>query len=394
MYIEQLISIACTKNTVSSFHFDGKIFLSLFLQINNGSALTEKQGHLAVSLLKKYKTKIEACVGHEISVFLENPQFKLPFRVTNNTKKVSISKHTGYGKVIRVDFPYNEELVAKFKENRHKLDTAFWEKDEKCWIFSLDEKSISFLMDLLPQYNFEFDKEFENLIEQVKAIQKNLENLVPMLVFDGTSIKTVNTAHTLPNFSSNNFIETLIAAKNYGITIWDTTIQEKIDQLDIDPEVKKFILNDPGQPFNVNAENTPIYEFREVLKYLFPCLVVIPDRKELEKLIKTVNMFNSMGVDNSEMTVLFRLSNETNENFNRYVKEYELNTPLTDKTKVVFVCNQIPKTLLKPRKEFNCVLNYNFYNIHYKIRDFILWHQNVINILDQESQRNLNFAIM
>jgi hypothetical protein len=122
--------------------------------------------------------------------------------------------------------------------------------------------------------------------------------------------------------------------------------------------------------------------------------VIIPSENETASVTKNVEFFNSIGIDNSNMNVLFRLPTETDKNFNDYVKNNGLNSPISNNTKVVFISTKIPKTILGNKLEFNSVLNYNYYNAHYKIRDFLKNKVNVINILDRGSQRRLNFAIM
>jgi hypothetical protein len=113
---------------------------------------------------------------------------------------------------------------------------------------------------------------------------------------------------------------------------------------------------------------------------------------ELEKLQLSLEFLNSIGISKDEISVLFRLPTETGGIFNNYIREQELNSPVTEKTKAVFISSKVPKTILEKQLKFNCVVSFNFYNIHYSIRNLLKWHHNVINVSDKKVTKELNFG--
>jgi hypothetical protein len=84
------------------------------------------------------------------------------------------------------------------------------------------------------------------------------------------------------------------------------------------------------------------------------------------------------------MSVLFRLSAESGQKFNDFVKNEGLNGPITPETKVVFISTKLPKPLLKSGIKFNTIINLGYAMAHYTIKEYSRNHQNFINF-DQKS---------
>jgi hypothetical protein len=394
MYIEDLIDALVRLYPSPTEPTDLKILTSLRTQITFGQNLTEKQANLAVNLLKKHREKISNYVGLDIKKFLDNPVYKHPFRVVNLSRDMRIVTDSDNIKLIKVSFPYDEIILEKIKALKISLFKTTWEPEERCWYFSSEEKSIDFLQSIAEEFNFTTDEEFKILAHQTKHIKENLEKYVPMAIYEQGKIKHINISQFSPQNTSTDFIESIFFTKMAGILTWDDHIENEISNLPCSDTIKKIIKSDPGVHSEINLELTPLAELSLIMKYLFPCIVIIPSENETASVTKNVEFFNSIGIDNSNMSVLFRLPTETDKNFNDYVKNNGLNSPISNNTKVVFISTKIPKTILGNKLEFNSVLNYNYYNAHYKIRDFLKNKVNVINILDRGSQRRLNFAIM
>lgn len=392
MYIEQILNLTVGHSLINFSIFDQKILTSFWSQLNSGICLTEKQGNLCVTLLKKYKLKISQAVGHDISMFLENPQFKNAFRTINSKKNLKIIEHPTYFKAIKIDFPYDEDIIKKFRSVKQNLHYATWDNEEKSWFVNLDESSIKFVDELVKDYGFIADEELTKLLTQLESIKDNIELFVPMVVYQNEMVKFVNVSQYCPQNTSTDFIESILFAKELGIFTWDQQIEGKIDILPCTNMVKKFLRHDISKPFDINLEENSLLELIPVIKFLLPCLVIISDNNELEKLEKTVNLFQKVGISLTDMNVLFRLSSDTNSEFNEYVRTNKLNSPISDKSKVAFIGTNVPKTILGPRLEFKSILNYNYYSAHYKIRNYTQSHKNVINILDTKPQRSFNFG--
>jgi hypothetical protein len=109
-------------------------------------------------------------------------------------------------------------------------------------------------------------------------------------------------------------------------------------------------------------------------------LVVVPINYELEILQLFCDYINEQNYSKDDVSVMFRLdsSTEKNKNFNTFVKEQNLNNPITENTKFIVVSSQIPKPVYKKNVKFNSILNFGYVNAHYTVRSAIKNCQNVI----------------
>lgn len=393
MFIEDLIQKLC-HSSINLNLFDKKFVLSLYNQLNSGIFFTEKQAKLALTVLKKYKIKLSIELNQDILLFLENPQYRHAFRQINLYKTIEIVNYKNSKRVIKVSFPYDENLISKFKKEKLNFHHAFWDPDEKSWIFELHEKNLLFLSTLVNEFNFIGDDEFINYIDQINKITSNVENYIPMVVKDGDLYVLKNVHPIIQGTLGNTLISSLFEARKKGIFTWSDDIETEIENSNEYIVVKRFLKSHNNKEFTINLEETPLQHISSIVKNLFPCFVIIPGGSELDVLKKNYEFFESIGINRSNMSVLFRLSNKTDKEFNDYVRNQQLNNPLDDNSKVIYISNNIPKTYLESRININSVLNYSLYTPHYKLRDFIVNQHNVINILEIAQQRRLNFGIV
>lgn len=394
MYIEDILFLA---TSVKMNPWDSTLVYSLQDQLTKGSGLTEKQATLAVRVLGRYINKLNVSASQDLTLYITNPKFKFNIRTLNIVKHISVINHSTYNRSLKVEFPYNEQIISKIRAEKAKLNSANWDPELKAWIFSLDERSIIFLADLATEFGFSGDDEFNDFAVQARTIQSNLEDYIPNLARDGDQYKFNNVSHRVPQPISNNLIDALFEARQAGINTWDETIDEQLNQTEISSVVRDFLKTSPSEIFSLNTTDHSLLSAGDIVKSLLPCLIVIPGGSELETLTTSVTFLNEIGINNSEISVLFRLPKVTGDDFNNFIRNNNINNPVTKDTKAVFISSKIPKTLLDPRKEFNCVINFNFYSIHYTIRDFLKWHHNVISVLEKKSNnetRSNNFGDM
>jgi hypothetical protein len=307
---------------------------------------------------------------------------------------MTIIPDPSYSKVIKVEFPFNELLLKKIRDKKSKLTYATWNPDQKAWIFSLDERSLTFLNNIAIEENFTVDEEFTNYQTQINDVNNNVEQYVPMLTFTDNTLKFLNVSPNINQPNNLNIIENLFNARKLGISTWDHSIEETEEWQQADEITKRFLQTDPMDDFTINLEENSLSSLKETLAYLSPTLFVIPGGSELEKTELSIKFLNSIGIDNKEISVLFRLPKDSGEEFNNFVRTENLNSPLTDHTKAVFISSKVPKTILDNKRKFNSVINFNFYSIHYSIRNLLRWHYNVVHITDKKKEKEFNFGIM
>lgn len=391
MYIEDLVIALATSKNVGMNPYDSKLIYSFFDQLTRNSGFTEKQELLSVKILKRQAQKLYLLFGLDILQFLENPKFRLVRRSVTLAKHMKIIDHPSFGKIIQVEFPFNEKLLAKFREEKDKLTMAQWDSEYKSWFFALDEQSLMFLKQVAIEENFTIDEELKNYQIQINEIESNIDQYIPMVSFNGKILKFLNISEKIPQPTNLYIIENLFLARKLGISTWDDTIQNTDEWKNSNPVVKNFLLADPGTNISLNLEESDIFCVNDIIKFMMPVMIVIPGGSELEKIKKSLELLKEINIANSEISVLFRLPSETGIEFNNFVRDQKLNSSIGDHTKAVIISNRIPKTILDKKIKFNCILNFNFYNIHYSLKNLLAWHHNVINVVDNHKSKILNF---
>jgi len=385
MYIEDLLQPL--MYAVKTNRYDSTLVQSFYEQINyKNLGFTEKQSAIMLKISKSYKQQINAHLGKDITPLLDNPQFKFNIRTISLVK--NISTHIAE-KTIKVKFPYEEKLVNEIKKVRNEFSRAEWQTDDKLWIFSLEDKVINFLAPWIENYNFTADEEFKNFASQIEAINANIENYVPMLTYNGKNTKYINVHSSVPELVSDDILTSVFQARCAGITTWDNNVEQALEEYNENEIVKKFIKSDPSASFSINLEENSILDLTPIVKNLLPCIVTVPGGNELSKTQQVLELLKHLGIENHEISVLFRLPNENGGDFNKFVKEEKLNSPISKSTQAVILSGKLPKPLFESELKFNCVLNFNFYNIHYTLANFMKNKHNVINVLADKKQKSL-----
>lgn len=394
MNVEDLIIALAMSNSISLNAWDEKLVYSFMDQITRGIGFTEKQANVALKIVKAHASQLVTVTGKDIHAFLNNPTFRHPFRQINNTKRISIKDHEILSKCIKVEFPYNDAYVNALRKNKERLEYAAWNPEEKAWILALTESSIKVLLEIFSREEFEFDEDFQTYADQADAICEHMEEFVPMLALEQGIPIFRNISKNVPYLESTDIATALFEARRKGINAWSDEIIEKFDSLGFDPIVKSFLDADPGLPFHINCEKTPISCLSTFVSLMSPTLFIIPGGNELKKMEQAYEFLRTHGIANTDISVMFRLDSKIDQKFNNFVKDNELNSPIGENTKIVFISSKMPKPVLKSNIKFHSVINMGHESVHYSIRDFVKNHENLIYYSEKKAQREFNFVLM
>lgn len=393
MNIEDLI-ISLLLSRIELNSWDKPLISSFYDQISRGSGFTEKQSAVALKTLRKHSAPLSAFLQQDITTFLDAPRYRLLIRQINNTKKLSVITHPIYQKAISAVFPYNENYINQIRKSKGDLGVAVWDKDERYWLFSLTENNIQFLINFAEQESFEIDEEFQNYTQQSKEILANIESHIPMLVIDENTPKLVNCSEYVPPLETTDILESIFESRKRGIFTWDETISNFLESDEVDGVTRTFLQTDPGEKVHVDNEIHQISDLTNIIKYMSPCMVVIPGGSEHENLIMSYEFLKGIGIENHEMSVMFRLPSDTHESFNNFVKINNLNSPIAEQTKIVFVSSKLPKPVLKSKIKFHCLINLGFSNVHYTMKDFVGNHENLVFFSRKKELKDSVIAFM
>lgn len=383
MYVEDLVErlvgygkFLFEPNIIPSVGWEYNFATSVANQISNGSSLTEKQATMAVRILKKYKKELEAYFGKSID--LDNPVYRNPFRSLIEEKTIKIETHNGVKK-IAVRFPYNAELIKNLQEYVSNADwksirwnttlkqyVAGWDHEVRAWLFTLKEENIIWVSNNLLSKGFTADEEFNEYLANILTVVDNVYDYAPCLIKEEGQFKYKNVSSRVPAPEGTNLIDILFKAKNVGVTAWSDEVDAELKSLYVS-QVTSAFLNTKKALF-VNSTSHDISVFKDILKYAGPVLIIIPGGSEVEHTMKWHKLAQDCLIDNADMSVMFRMPNESHGKFNQYIKDNQLNNEIHDNTKVVFVSTKIPKPLVKSGIKFKTVINLGYYrDLHFSM---------------------------
>lgn len=413
MYIEDIINNLVGFGSVLSRGFpvflpayDKNLLESFENQLSKGLGFTEKQSVIALRILVRHQDKISLYLKQDISPFLSTPQYKFSRRVINSEKSVKIenveSRNT---KVIRARFPYDEKLVEQIKKYRDEVRKSRikasgyvnfpivdWNGETKSWDFEIYEENLLWIFNNLGSLGFNFDDELISFKNDVETIQNQLENYVPMVVFDENRFKFINTHPSIPQPESNDLLEVLFQAKKYGIYTWDEYIASELENNSVNSVTRSILQDNKAQGIELTSGDHPIDCLSDVIKYSNKTLVVIPGGSELELLKKCCDFFEKIGIGSEKMAVLFRLDSSAGKICNDFVKEKKLNNPITDDVKIFFVSAKVPKPLINSNFEIDTILTLGNNSAHYTVKNLLKNHHCVISYTIDRSQKRNYFA--
>jgi hypothetical protein len=380
--IEHIID-ALLKSGISLTEWDKRIAASFKFQLDNKLGLTEKQNALILKIIKKHEKNLSNFLNVDIKNCLENPVYITPIK-KQNSPEVRVIKDDVKKELISVKFPYNLTLINKFKEDCKGCKFQ-WDHENKSWIFQMNENNIKVLTDFVNnQYsefnlNFEIDEKFKKYSLQISDIINNLENYAPMLVLDNGIPKLKNVDKYVPQLTTTDILESLFQSRRRGISAWDIDIEKFLENNHFNSVTRLFLNSDPGKIINIDRSHFELSDLTDIVKFMGPCLVNLPGGREHETLVKFYEFFKTLGIDETQMSVMFRLPTESNTEFNNFVKTTKLNLPIHSETKIAFISCKLPKTVLKSKIKFNSIITYKLQS-HYTLQNFIRNFENVIFI--------------
>ena len=337
-------------------------------------AWTEKQGKLAVVILKRYLTKFQKH-GMNIQKLIEHPEYEQPFRLINHVK--SIEKFIDIDEVekINLKFPYDKKLVqlVKMVKDQRGLPTGYvqYDGETKTWTFKQTDVTTYFLTLIAIRYDFKFvDTSLLDDFYEVKNEIKNYKQ--PMAKLAGTEIILSNASENLNEYWNKQIkhlpiIQQLDSFKNLGLSthgikvktwsglggqiartesnrMWisskDYTKNELMNAL-IELNCFPLIMPISGDPYT-DAEAMEWQEWLDVFR---------------RHGIQTTNL--AFGFDMKEPKRINDQNKTLQEKLTEKMEEHKFQTLcelwqmskqfkyIDKETKIIFVRNRIPKTLMK-----------------------------------------------
>jgi len=345
-------------------------------------AWTEKQGSLAMMFIKRYKTLLDK-FGFDTNELINNPRYDQPFRTISFEKSIDVFSAEDGREVLEMRFPYNEKFIALIrclKKKTQGLVPMLYDGETKKWTMNYTDTVAYYATLIAVRYDFKILN--TKILDDYKEIAQEKKKYLPVVAdIDNDSIRLINASESLIEYwqehcQSLSYIQQRDQLKQFNIShARDTstpaaTLEEKIAYaLDINLYVDRKVydkktlleavieLNDlPALcPFSGDVQSAAeIILFQEWLQafdsvgisrdtisfgFEFDHPIDIANNPELEQ-FPSANFVYGADSSMEERTKIYAFWKE--------LHQLSIsNRKITAATKIIFVRNKIPRTLLK-----------------------------------------------
>ena len=349
---------------------------------------TEKQAKLALGIVKRYATKFES-YGIEIRTLINNPVYEHPFRIIHSEKIIELSEDHEGNPTILMKFPYNEKIVFLLRccKEKRNLPAGYFHFDgeTKIWTVQKSDVTTYYMTMIAARYNFAFDS--EQLLNEFEDIKKEKINFKKnYATIEDNKIKLHHVSEQLQTYWQNNIrdkklIVQLDQLKHVGVS------QKKLRVKSYSEVGRKIAHNTNRQLWvdkNTYTKDEIILGLQELDAFpiLMPVSGAITDSyDDIVDFAEWIKCFERHGIDRyKDLAWGFELKepkeykdmNEDERFMNRinfdskkldketFDKAYDLYQEsrqfrnIDQNTKVYFIRNRIPRTLMRSELKFKC----------------------------------------
>lgn len=367
---EYIQALANLKHTVTNQDFiversDYSLIASLARQTLRNIAFTDRQFELAKRKVQEYEEQFTSK-----GITLENiNNLSMPLREIDRSKYITIVNTSDVRivsesekenwKWIKIRFPFSKKTIVVLEEIAYTARKFYYhEKGSHEHYFKLNEKTIYETVNAFKDKNFKIDPELLENYDKLVEMKNNKNKHIPGVynyTLQNLNDKAIDYIISDIGKPSKDNLPLYYDRKDmYGLFHFDQEdVEETVKNLSV--LSKKIIARKQNNVFVNSTE----YHFNLVAEsilelFRFPILVVLGN-DDLEKMRLVHSAFKNIFSSDS-FCALYRKDNNTEENkeFNQYIKHNNLNNPLDNDTKIVYInIDKIPKTLLqsewKPR---------------------------------------------
>jgi hypothetical protein len=344
-------------------------------------AWTEKQGSLATMFLKRYKTLIDK-FGFDTDELINNPRYDQPFRVISFEKSIDTFTAEDGREILEMRFPYNEKIIALIrclKKKTQELVPMLYDGETKKWTMNYTDTVAYYATLIAVRYDFKILN--TKILDDYKEIAQEKKKYLPVVAeIDCNSIRLINASESLVEYwqehcQSLSYIQQRDQLKQFNIShVRNTstpaaTLAEKIAYaLDINLYVDRKV-------YDKKTLLEAVIELDD-LPALCPFSGDVQSGAEITLFRDWLTAFDSVGISRDTISFGFEFDppidigdpeleqfpsanfvygadssmEERAKIYADWKEMHELsisNRKITAATKIIFVRNKIPRTLLK-----------------------------------------------
>ena len=351
---------------------DYSILTSIARQVFKGTGLTDRQHELVKTKLLSYKDMFSHNLTESINTL------RIPLRELNREKSIIITSKFGpldAETFIAIRFIFNKRLLSNIEKVKSVATGHSYDSIDKIHYFPFNERNVLCVVQHFKNSNFDIQPELLTYFDKVEKMNNNKEEHIPGIY----SFKLKNLTDKAIKFmissigepSKDNLAIYNDRRNQLGLHHFE---QEELEQsLNALTVLSKNIVTREAHNVLIPPLVYPIERVLESLLELnrLPLLVILPHDTPLDGLIAVHKGLTNI-LFNEDMSVLFRTDNHSNREFNEFVTDKQLNNPLDNNTKVVYINNnKFPKPLLKSTWKPSAVLTIGSQRLNTKINDYI-----------------------
>ena len=169
-------------------------------------AWTEKQGKLAMMFLKRYKTLLEK-FDFDVDELITNPRYDQPFRVISFEKSIDVFSAEDGREVLEMKFPYNEKFIALIrclKKKTQELVPMLYDGETKKWTMNYTDTVAYYVTLIAVRYDFKILN--TKILNDYEEIKQEKRKYLPVIAdIDSDSIRLINASDSLAEYWRENF---------------------------------------------------------------------------------------------------------------------------------------------------------------------------------------------
>ena len=353
-YIEDLfleLGTHMKTGSVIALQEDYRIVHSFEDSIVLRKGFTKKQADYAIKLLKKYSNVF----ADDISEHINTPVWKLPFRIVDYTKRITIEKTETGQRVLHIKFPFSlKDIYQKeFAGKANKLP-SHWDSELKVQVADLYSINIIQLYEFGKKHQFEFSEDFLEAVSITEEYWSQEQNHIPHSVLTD-NVTLINASASARDFFDNNktgdVVKDLFLARTMGYPVTIQQPESTVETLLTSKETH-FWIKDLASAISLidNIDFWPV--------------MIILDRSGdvIDWTHNLVAEYKKQNLSTSHIKVCFRFKNDNqkNKDFNSWVKDNNLGGEM--KSGKVFICqHKPPKWMLDDKFDAKIIISNTLY---------------------------------
>jgi len=335
-----------------------KVLYSIGSQVFRGKALTQKQHELVKKLM--VDSYVDQFESHGIDIYKHLDKIRAPYREVDKSHWVKCIKQLDVT-YIAIRFPFSNQVIEHINDlKQHQTRDSEYFYDKHVHYFQWNEINVYKVMNIANKFKekFDIDQDVQDYYNEIVEFDMSKASIIPG-VRNNTFVNIPEDLRkyleqTFPNVEEN-IVSIWDKRRLYGLHTFDninTTNYSVLGRKLLDRTTANLIVR--SDVWSIDQLLSALNEIDR-----FPIVIALDsDNHPFDHLTTVYNSVKGF-VDHKNISVMFRLDNKNNEEFNQFIQTKGLNNSIDDNTKIVIVNRKkITKPIIKSQWKPFCMLTF------------------------------------